>query len=95
MPIRKQANNHFSAVDKQYIRSPRLRLGLAQKEIELHNRELKGNCFKITVAFPLERAILSGLLDKLSISRLGKSSVERVFSDDLKPDGREQSVKEQ
>jgi hypothetical protein len=44
---------------------------------------------------PSERAILSGLLDKLSISRLGESSVESVFSDDLKPDDREQSVKEQ
>jgi cold-inducible RNA-binding protein len=31
----------------------------------------------------------------LSISRLGKSSVERVFSDDLKPDGRERSGKKQ
>jgi cold-inducible RNA-binding protein len=34
-------------------------------------------------------------LDNLSISRLGKSSVERVFSDDLKPDGRERSGKKQ
>jgi hypothetical protein len=34
-------------------------------------------------------------LGNLSISRLGRSSVESVFSDDLKPDGREQSVKEQ
>jgi len=50
---------------------------------------------KITVAFPSESAILTGLLDKLSISRLGESSVESVFSDDLKPDVREQSVKEQ
>ena len=50
---------------------------------------------EITVAFVPEIAILSALLDKLSISRLGESSVESVFSDDLKPDAREQSVKKQ
>jgi len=55
----------------------------------------RSNCFKITVAFPSESAILIDLLDKLSISRRGESSVESVFSDDLKPDDREQSVKEQ
>jgi hypothetical protein len=31
----------------------------------------------------------------IPVSRLGRSSVESVFSDDLKPDGREQSGKKQ
>jgi hypothetical protein len=47
------------------------------------------------IAIPKQILILWRQLDNLSISRLGKSSVERVFSDDLKPDGREQSGKKQ
>jgi hypothetical protein len=43
LPIRKQANIHFSAVDQQNIRFPWLRLGRAQKEIELHDRELSSH----------------------------------------------------
>jgi hypothetical protein len=48
-----------------------------------------------SVAFLKPLGIMNLLLGNLSISRHGKSSVECVFSDDLKPDGREQSGKEQ
>jgi hypothetical protein len=45
-----------------------------------------------TFAFPWKKRHLTfRQLDELSISRHGISSVERVFSDDLKPGGREQS----
>jgi hypothetical protein len=47
------------------------------------------------VALAELRVTLRLLLGNLSISRHGRSSVELVFSDDLKPDVREQSGMEQ
>ncbi|HEX3800557.1 MAG TPA: hypothetical protein VH413_17830 [Verrucomicrobiae bacterium] len=41
------------------------------------------------------QCIVPPQIDNSCISRLGKSSVESVFSDDLKPDGRERSGKKQ
>ena len=57
----------------------------------------RGHCGWILikgVAFPQQKRKMWRQLDNLSISRLGKSSVESVFSDDLKPDGRERSEEE-
>jgi len=60
----------------------------ANRDAEKNNTE-KNNCFSVG-----NRQVLRQL-DYLLISRLGKSSVEPVFSDDLKPDRREQPAKKQ
>jgi len=55
-----------------------------------------GRRFSKTIfAFSRTIGIIFSELGNLSISRLGRSSVESVFSDDLKPDGRERSGKKQ
>jgi hypothetical protein len=38
---------------------------------------------------------MTAVLDRLPLSRHGRSSIEFIFSDDLKPDVREQLGKEQ
>ena len=48
---------------------------------------------EVKVAFASSPRKLALLLGNLSISRHGRSSLEFVFNDDLKPDGREQSGK--
>jgi hypothetical protein len=50
---------------------------------------------KVIVALRRELVHSAPVLDSLSISRHGGSSGELVFNDDSKPDGREQSPKEQ
>ena len=47
-------------------------------------------CRENKICIPTGNRQALAQLDYSSISRLGRSSVERVFSDDLRPDGREQ-----